>query len=253
MGVADADSEAGELIYMHTLAIGYSRDYLAENSSGIRQGWPRIPLPASRDVLMASAALGRQVAALLDTEIPLKGVTSGTPRPELKAIAVVSRVGGGKLNPGAGDLAVSVGWGYAGQGGATMPGKGKIVERDYTHVERAAIEAGAKALGFNPEEAFTHLGETTNDIYLNERAYWTNVPVGVWDYVIGGYRVIKKWLSYREKELLGRPLTTAEAREVSHMTRRIAAILLLGSQLDINYRSVEENVYAWPSGESLPK
>ncbi len=36
----------------------------------------------------------------------------------------------------------------------------------------------------------------------------------VWDYTIGGYQVIKKWLSYREHKLLGRPLTTDEAREV---------------------------------------
>jgi hypothetical protein len=34
----------------------------------------------------------------------------------------------------------------------------------------------------------------------------------VWDYTIGGYQVIKKWLSYREHKLLVRPLTTDEAR-----------------------------------------
>ena len=34
---------------------------------------------------------------------------------------------------------------------------------------------------------------------LNESAYWRNVPEKVWDYTIGGYQVIKKWLSYREQ------------------------------------------------------
>ena len=29
-------------------------------------------------------------------------------------------------------FAVTAGWGHAGQGGVTMPGKGKIIDRDYT-------------------------------------------------------------------------------------------------------------------------
>jgi hypothetical protein len=44
-------------------------------------------------------------------------------------------------------------------------------------------------------------------------------PARVWDYTIGGYQVIKKWLSYREHDLLGRPLTTEEAREVMNIAR----------------------------------
>jgi hypothetical protein len=29
------------------------------------------------------------------------------------------------------------------------------------------------------------------------------VPANVWRYTIGGYQVVKKWLSYRERALLG--------------------------------------------------
>jgi hypothetical protein len=46
----------------------------------------------------------------------------------------------------------------------------------------------------------------------------------VWEYTIGGYQVIKKWLSYRESELLGRALTLAEANEVRDTARRLTAI-----------------------------
>ena len=56
------------------------------------------------DLLFASAALGRQVAVLLDAETPVPGVTCGTIRPELKAIGVIARVDGKSLNPDAGDL-----------------------------------------------------------------------------------------------------------------------------------------------------
>ena len=238
----DADEETAGLIWHHSLAIGYSPAYLTENAEGIRQDWPRLPLPDTKDALLTSAALGRQVAALLDTERPVTGVSAGAVRPELKSVGIVQRNGAGEV-----DLAVTIGWGHAGKAGAVMPGKGKIVEREYTHEERAVIEAGATALGLSAKEAFAHLGETTNDVYLNEQAYWTNVPARVWDYVIGGYPVIKKWLSYREKELLGRPLTTAEAREVRDMARRIAAILLSETQLDVNYEAVKEHTYLWPA------
>ncbi len=40
------------------------------------------------------------------------------------------------------------------------------------------------------------------------------------EYTLGGYQVIKKWLSYREKELPGRSLTADEARYVANVARR---------------------------------
>ncbi len=31
------------------------------------------------------------------------------------------------------------------------------------------------------------MGECTIDVYLNEIAYWKNIPLRVWEYTIGGY------------------------------------------------------------------
>ena len=126
-----------------------------------------------------------------------------------------------------------------------MPGKGKAITRPYTSEELAAIGQGAEALGLSLEEALAQLGETTVDVYLNEVAYWRCVPSGVWSYTIGGYQVVKKWLSYREKALLGRDLNVEEVREVSSMTRRIAAILLLQPALDANYEAVKASTWSW--------
>ncbi len=91
------------------------------------------------------------------------------------------------------------------------------------------------------------LSERTCDVYLNDVAYWKNIPARVWEYTIGGYQVIKKWLSYRELELLGRPLTPDEAREAMNMARRIAAIVLLEPALDANYQAVTNATYSWPA------
>jgi hypothetical protein len=106
-------------------------------------------------------------------------------------------------------------------------------------------EALEEALGLTPQQALEHLGETTCDIYLNEVAYWRNVPAKVWGYYIGGYQVIKKWLSYREKPLLGRPLTRDEAREVTNMSRRLAAIVLMEPILNANYLEIKSSAYPW--------
>ena len=224
----DQDSATAELLWMHALAVGYSPAYLADNADGIAQDWPRIPLPAGRDGLLASAALGREVAALLDTETPVPGVTSGSVRPELHSVAVVSRVGGGSLRTD--EFALTAGWGSGGQGGVTMPGRGRT--------EARAPDAAAQAVwGSRP----------LLNVYLNDQAYWTNIPQAVWDFTIGGYQVIKKWLSYREQRVLGRALTMAEIMEVTATARRLGALVLLQAQLNANYRAAAAATWQAPT------
>ena len=53
-----------------------------------------------------------------------------------------------------------------------------------------------------------------------------------------GYQVLKKWLSYREQRLLGQALASDEERDFTKIVSRIAAVILLGPQLDENYRTV---------------
>ncbi|MGH8543200.1 MAG: type ISP restriction/modification enzyme [Gammaproteobacteria bacterium] len=231
---------------MHALAIGYSRAYLTENADGVRRDWPRIPLPADREALQASAALGAQVAALLDTEADAVGVTSGKISPLLRTIGLITKTGGGQLDTSGSDLAVTAGWGHAGKEAAIMPARGKLAERLYDREEADAIDAEATARGMSAKDVRRLPGERTYDVYLNNVAYWRNVPLNVWEYYIGGYQVIKKWLSYREDDILGRALTPEEAREVMNTARRIAAIILLEPKLDENYHTVKATAFDWP-------
>ena len=57
---------------------------------------------------------------------------------------------------------------------------------------------------------------------------------------IGGYPVIKKWLSYREHCVLGRALRLEEMTYITEVVRRLKALLLLGDELDANYRAAAE-------------
>jgi hypothetical protein len=241
----DKNEQDVSLVWMHSLAIGYTPAYLSENADGIRQDWPRIPLPKSAEVLHYSATLGKRIAELLDTENDVCGITGGTITPEMKIIAEPQAGEGKQFQSQRGHFDLTAGWGHGGKDGVTMPGKGKIVRRDYTKEELAAIEKGAKARGLTLKQALVHLGETTCDIYLNDTAYWRNVPEKVWEYTIGGYQVIKKWLSYREKDLLGRALTGEEVKEVMNMARRITGILWLEPELNANYKKVKSATYKW--------
>ena len=209
-----------EDLFHHVLATLHDPAYRAANAGALRMEWPHIPLPgwghgASKDAaarLARSAARGRELARLLDPDAPVSGVTYGRLQPGIATIAVPARADG--RNMIGEDFALTAGWGHFGPGDAVMPGKGRAVGRDYTSSERAALGDAARILG-----------GTTFDIYLNENAFWCNVPAAVWTYKLGGHQVLKKWLSYRERGVLDRALTPEEVLDLMKIARRIAAIL----------------------------
>ena len=205
-----------EDLFHHVLATLHDPAYRAANAGALRMEWPRLPLPGwpdggadgAAEALAASAARGRALAQLLDSDTPVPGVTTGALRPEVAVIAVPTTTD--ERNMTGEDFGVTAGWGHYGSGDAVMPGQGRMVERAYTPEERAALDNMLPALG-----------ETTFDIYLNARTFWRNVPAAVWTYKLGGYQILKKWLSYREREMLGRALTPEDVQHFTDTARRI--------------------------------
>jgi len=224
--------------FYHALAILHAPLYAHEHIGALKQEWPRVPLPATTESLTASASLGRLVATLLDPDQDSSSLTTSVWR-----LAVLSSTQG-PLDP-ARHLAVTARWGVAGRGGVTMPSAGKAVERKYSADELDTLSESLATSGVSADGLSQILGETCVDVYLNDVAYWRCVPARVWQYSLGGYPVIKKWLSYRDRVVLGRALTVDEARYVTEMARRIAAILLLEPALDENYGQVKTDTYPW--------
>ena len=274
-----------EDLFHHVLAALHDPAYREDNAGAFRMGWPRIPLPGwpdgeaegAADALARSAALGRELAALLDSETPVPGVTQAPLRLEIAAIAVPATISGRNM---AGDeFAVTAGWGHYGQGDAVMPGQGRAAERAFTPEERTAM-GDTPALGDTTVDALNEmfpppcgptnsaatrssrngsptanaissdassrqmtamgdtlpaLGDTTVDVYLNGDAFWRNVPAAVWTYKLGGYQVLKKWLSYRERDILRRKLKADEVQYFTDTARRIAAILCLADSADKSF------------------
>ena len=252
-----------EDLFHHVLAVLHDPAYREANAGALRMEWPRIPLPGWPDgnddgaaaELAKSAAKGRQLAALLDPDTPVPGITEPLPgappgsglHPGIAEIAVPSTIDDTNMTPD--DFALTAGWGHLGQAEAVMPGHGRPHERPYTTPEQANAApqplGGSFGLSLSKASAHQHnddmeqspaadpthiLGNTTFDIYLNDRAYWRNIPAAVWNYKLGGYQVLKKWLSYREHKVLGRPLNPHEVQHFTNTARRITAILQLVTQ-----------------------
>lgn len=78
-----------------------------------------------------------------------------------------------------------------------MPGRGKLERRPFTESERHALGESVDTLG------------PACHVYLNEGTYWACVPERAWEFKIGGFQVLKKWLSYREHGR-GTPASSAE-------------------------------------------
>ena len=97
---------------------------------------------------------------------------------------------------------------------------GKRWKSVYESVRRALVRSDCEGLGkvrqgagqallgegdgLSRAPARSPAGQTTFDVYLNARTFWRNVPAAIWRYKLGGYQVLKKWLSYRERGILGR-------------------------------------------------
>jgi hypothetical protein len=93
------------------------------------------------------------------------------------------------------------------------------------------------------------IGEQAVDVHINDDAKWEGVPAKVWDYTLGGYQVLKKWLSYREADVLGRAMTGEEALHFAKTARRITEILCMGPALDAAHAKARDCAVPWVDGK----
>lgn len=244
-----AAENAATMVHHHILAIGFAPAYLQENKVELGQGWPRIPFPGfdsakpetiaeASAAFRASADLGGRVAALLlgEAAAPKSDLDDGPGGLALlrEPVSALSK----KVDDR--QYKVNQKWGKLFREGAVLPSHGRLSVREYAADERRAIEAAARAMGVHSGAAYALLGYSTRDIYLSNQVYLANIPAKVWEFTVGGYQVLKKWLSYRETDVLGRPLTHGEIMDFSLAARRIAYLKLLGYHLNHNYTKIRD-------------
>ena len=77
------------------------------------------------------------------------------------------------------------------------------------------------------------LGARTNDVFLNEDAFWRNIPETVWNFTIGGYQVLDKYLKSRK----GRVLSLDEINHVAAIADSLAFTIEQMARIDEAYRA----------------
>ncbi len=75
-------------------------------------------------------------------------------------------------------------------------------------------------------------------VYINQDQYFAPVPQEVWDYQIGGYQVLQKWLKDRKERRLGLEDIRAYCRIVTALQRTIE----IKEEIDALYPQVEAQV-----------
>lgn len=75
-------------------------------------------------------------------------------------------------------------------------------------------------------------------VYINEKQYFTNVVPEVWNYYIGGYQVLHKWLKDRKGKYLS-------GEEINHYIKVIEALkqtIKIQEKIDTYYPKAEKNI-----------
>ena len=149
---------------------------------------------------MGARAGAAALAAPLDPETPVPGVTRAPGPPEPASLAVPATPGGRSM---AGDR-------FAATGGRGDAGpEAGAVERPFAREERAATG-----------DALPAPGETTFDAHPNAKAVRRKVSAAARNYRLGGCRALKKWASFRECNILGRPFRPEEVPHFAETARR---------------------------------
>ncbi|OQA93935.1 MAG: N-6 DNA Methylase [Microgenomates group bacterium ADurb.Bin219] len=83
-----------------------------------------------------------------------------------------------------------------------------------------------------------HYDSKLKRIYINEKQFFTNVAPEVWDYFIGGYQVLDKWLKDRKDKSLS-------SEEINHYIKVIEALkhtLEIQTNIDKIYPEIEKSL-----------
>lgn len=209
-------------LFRYCVAIAHAPQYETDHKDSLAQDWPHIPINKVRAEFEKVVELGDQIAQLLNPFHKAAAVVKAILGSDANALVVPQKVGGGNLKES--DLTVDFSYYGAGAG----------------RWEERAIDDG--------EVQREQWGETTGNLYLSKSVFLKHVPRAIWQYELGGYPVIKKWLGYRQAtKRNGTPLSLGELDELREIALRIATLLTIRPLLDKAYEAASGN--AWAIGD----
>ena len=91
--------------------------------------------------------------------------------------------------------------------------------------------------GENVIEKLTY-SESQNRVYINNTQYFEGVTQEIWNYHIGGYQILSKWLRYRR----GRKLPLEDIEHFCKVVTAIKRTIEIQEELDDIYGEIEKNI-----------
>ena len=75
-------------------------------------------------------------------------------------------------------------------------------------------------------------------VYINGSQYFEGITPKIWEYQIGGYQVIRKWLSYRK----GRVLNSEDIKHICKTATALSKTIEIQKEIDLIYPEIESDI-----------
>ena len=234
----DQDGESASLLWDFALAVLHTPAYLKAYQHVLRLGWPHLPLPGwgdrhppgeSRDIIEAYAAHGRTIRTILsggDLEHQEILSTMATVRFDAENESTDPSL----LNDA--QRTLSADWGAPAKWSAVRMRDGALNIKWTEGALLKRIFELADAMDLPAADCLERLGKRCADGRINNEVCWMDIPGAAWEFTIGGRKVLRKWLSYRDFRVIQRPMTAVEMNQFSDIARRLVMLTLIGVKLD---------------------
>lgn len=207
------------------LALCHAPQYQEEHRESLAQDWAHVPVPRDAVDFDLLDEAGGLVAALLDPLAEPRAAIQAVLGDYARRLAVLAATDEAAVRED--DLVVVIPHFGSARGGW----------RPRPFAETEIPPAG--------------LGQSTGDLYINDRVFFHNVPEDVWRYELGGYPVLKKWLGNRDaRRRDNRPLSLSEKDYFRGVVQRIAALLSMRQRLNELYERASTDAWTADSGEA---
>ena len=195
-----------EQLFQYIVAVLHSSNYCSANKSVLTTSTPRIPNDLDFNLMSELSDYGKDICCYYSHQTKHKNIVN-----LMRLIAIPNTAG-------VTDFSVHDDWGRKSRG-AVFPGKGL---KPTTTCDINVIDP----MTGGP------LSVSTCSLAINEKLKLENVPVEVLEFEISGYKVIKKWLSYRSKKVIGRDLIIDEISELKEICVRLYLIIQTIKNID---------------------
>jgi predicted helicase len=89
--------------------------------------------------------------------------------------------------------------------------------------------------------------ESENNVYINNHQYFGGIKPEVWNYYIGGYHVLNKWL----KDRRGRALSSEDIKHYCKIVTAISKTIIIQNKIDEIYPEIERNLIAYEKEQKI--